>query len=369
MRDVAMLAGVSVKTVSRVVNDEPNVSETVRTQVASAIDRLGFEKNLMASSVRRSDGRTQSIGLLVPDISNPHWGRLTREITDLLQQRRYALLTGSNDRDAEIEEGLLRAFTARQVDGLIIVPSVSETASRQRQLIADIPTVYTDGLPRTGGSDAVISDNEGGTRQAVEHLWKIGHVDIAYIGDEQFMSSAQERSYGFREAMLEHGVIPGRDRFILDIANQQSAREAAASLLKSDAPPTAIICGNNTTMLGVLHEVHARGKQDSVALIGFDDHDMASVVRPGITVIAQDEVALAQTIVDRLLRRLDEPASSHQGETVRVPVSLISRGSGEITPRSQARPRDAPISSGRRLPPRVATLDEEAALKPSGAND
>ncbi len=336
MRDVAMLAGVSVKTVSRVVNDEPNVSEAVRAQVVSAIDRLGFEKNLMASSVRRSDGRTHSIGLLVPDISNPHWGRLTRKITDLLQERRYALLTGSNDRDSEIEEALLRAFTARQVDGLIIVPSVSETTSRQRQLIANIPTLYIDGLPRTGGADAVISDNEGGIRQAVEHLWKIGHVDIAYIGDEQFMSSARERSHGFREAMLERGVIPRPDRFILNIASQQSAREAAASLLGSDTPPTAVICGNNTAMLGVLHEVHARGEQDSVALIGFDDHEMASVVRPGITVIAQDEVALAQTIVDCLLRRLDESDSSHEGEIVRIPVSLICRGSGEIPPRSQA---------------------------------
>ncbi len=331
MRDVAALAGVAVKTVSRVVNDEPNVSPAMRAQVVAAIERLGFEKNLMASSVRRSDGRTHSVGLLVPDISNPHWGRLTRKVTDLLQRRRYMLLVGSNDRDAGIEEGLLRAFAARQVDALIIVPSVAGPAGGEWTLTRRIPTIYTDGLPRTPDADAVISDNEGGTRMAVEHLWGFGHRDIAYIGDEQFMSSARERAAGFREAMLERGVIPSPDRFVLDIADQPAARRAAAALLDSAEPPTAIVCGNNTTLLGVLHEVHARGEQETVALIGFDDHEMADVVRPGITVIAQDETALAATIVDRLLLRLSADTAP-PGEIVRVPVSLICRGSGEVSP-------------------------------------
>jgi LacI family transcriptional regulator len=239
------------------------------------------------------------------------------------------LLTGSNDRDADLQEGLLRAFTARRVDGLIIVPSVSESASRQHVLIDHIPTVYIDGLPRTPGADAVISDNEGGTRLAVEHLWAIGHRDIAYIGDAQFMSSARERARGFREAMLERGTIPATDRFVLDIENQLSARRAARRLLHSGVAPTAIICGNNTTLSGALHEIHAGGEQDSVALIGFDDHEMASVVRPGITVIAQDETKLAETIVDRLFLRLESPAATRR-EILRVPVSLISRGSGEV---------------------------------------
>lgn len=336
MKDVAALAGVSPKTVARVVNAEPNVSDSVRRRVESAVRQLSFEKNEIASSVRRAGGRTNSIGLVVPDIANPHWARLTRAVDDCMRAEGFLVLASSSDRDSLSEEALVRGFVARRVDALILVPTVPASESTIAPLLKGLVTVYADGLPRTPSSDAVISENYEGISIAVRHLLTFGHKKIAYVGDDTSLSSARERLDGFQDAMRAAGMRSLPEWVAPGATDQASARQATSAMLSAPEPPTALVCGNNVALLGALQELHGRGLHEKVALIGFDDHAMADVVAPGITVVAQDIVALARNLRDRVLWRIDGN-EDEAGRIVRVPVSLIKRGSGEIQPGSSLR--------------------------------
>lgn len=328
MREVAVLAGVSLKTVSRVINGVSTVDPVLATRVREAAGKLGYRPNLTASSLRRSDRRTATIGMLVEDAANPFSAALLRTVENVARDRGVLVLFSSLDEDAARERELAGALIDRRVDGLLIVPAGRDHSYLIKERAAGTCVVFADREPRQLDADAVVSDNKTGAVAAVNHLLAAGHRRIAYLGDRLSIATATQRLEGYRHA-LELARIPVDERIIWhEASSEQAAIEATTRLLRLADPPTALFTGQNLVTLGASRALRALDLQDQVAMVGFDDFPLADMLRPGVTVVAQDIAAIGRLAAETLFRRLDgddSPARTHV-----VPTRLITRGSGEI---------------------------------------
>jgi LacI family transcriptional regulator len=335
MRDVAALAGVSFKTVSRVINGVSTVDPGLVARVNTAADRLGYRPNLTASNLRRSDGRTATIGTLVEDAANPFSALLLRAIENAARERGVLALFGSLDEDAGRERRLAGAFLDRRVDGLLIVPAGRDHSYLLRERQAGTCLVFVDREPRLLEADAVVSDNRAGAISAVNHLLAAGHRRIAYLGDRMSVITATQRYDGYTHA-LELARIPLDERIVWhEASSEEAAIEAATRMLRLPEPPTALFTGQNLVTIGASRALRTLGLENTVAMVGFDDFPLADMLRPGITVVAQDVIGLGRLAAETLFRRLDGDRSPFRTHV--LPTWLITRGSGEIGPTAAAR--------------------------------
>jgi len=330
MRDVAALAKVSLKTVSRVVNGESGVSPRLTKRVLSASHRLAYRHNLTASTLRRSDGRSLTIGVVLEDVANPFASTLHRAIEDVAVAHKVLVLAGSSDEDPGRERQLVSAFASRGVDGLIIQPSSHDHRYLQRERNTGTAVVFVDRPPAFLVADAVVTDNAAGIRRAVQHLVEQGHRRIGYLGDVHLIATAAERHRGYVEELAEQGIEVDQSLIRLDLRGIEKAEGAATELLTSSRPPTALVAGQNLITIGAFRALRKLDLHRRVALVGFDDFVLADLLEPGITVIAQDPAAIGKTAAGVLFRRLDGDRSPWQEHTVRT--RMITRGSGEIRP-------------------------------------
>jgi LacI family transcriptional regulator len=330
MRDVAALAGVSLKTVSRVINAEPGVSPDLTARVSRAIDQLDFRPNLAASSLRRSDGRTASIGVVLEDIANPYSAAVHRAIEDVARSHGLIVLAGSVDEDPERERRLAAAFIARRVEGMIVVPTGSDQSYLATEQRAGMAIVFVDRPPTHLDADVVLSADRDGAATGVRHLIEHGHRRIAFLGDLTSIRTAQERFDGYAGALASIGLPVGRGLVLHDLHSSELATVATLGLLDGPAPPTAIFASQNLITIGVLRALRVRMRERQVALVGFDDVPLADLLVPGVTVVAQDPARIGQIAATTLFRRI----AGDRGPAVRhvVETTLIPRGSGEIAP-------------------------------------
>jgi LacI family transcriptional regulator len=330
MRDVAALAGVSLKTVSRVINAEPAVSADLLARVERAIEQLDYRPNLTASSLRRSDGKTATVGLVLEDLANPYSAAVTRAVEDAARPRRVTVVAGSVDEDPERERALIREFVARRVDGLIVAP----TAADQSYLIADrragMALVFVDRSPRNLDADAVVAANRSGAADGVRHLLGRGHLRIGFLGDMATISTAAERYAGYVDAVDRAGLPIDESIVRRDLRSVDAARTAVEELLRLPLPPTAIFAAQNVLGIGAFAALRGLRRQFDVALVGFDDFPLADLLDPGVTVVAQDPAAIGRLAAETMFRRLDGDRSPSTVQV--VPTRLIVRGSGEIVP-------------------------------------
>jgi LacI family transcriptional regulator len=330
MRDVAALAGVSLKTVSRVVNGVSTVDPALVTRVREASGKLGYRPNLTASSLRRSDGRTATIGMLVEDAANPFSASLMRTVEDVARDHGVLVLFGSLDEDAVREREVASALIDRRVDGLLIVPAARDHSYLLKERAAGTCMVFVDREPRLLDSDAVVSDNRTGAINAVNHLLAAGHRRIAYLGDQLSIATAAQRFDGYRYALELARVTVDEQIIWHEASSEETAIETTTRMLHLADPPTALFTGQNLITIDACRALRALDLQDKVAMVGFDDFPLADMLRPGITVIAQDVMAIGKLAAEILFRRLDgdrSPAQTHV-----LPTRLITRGSGEIGP-------------------------------------
>ena len=332
LREVAALAGVSVKTVSRVVNGVPTVDPDLVERVRAAADRLGYRPNLTAANLRRAGGRTNTIGLLLEDVSNPFSAAVLRAVEDRARDRGAMVLAVSLDEDPRREREATRALIDRRVDGLIVMPAGDDHSHVRAEQRAGMPFVFIDRPPAEPVSellaDAIVSDHRGGARTAVEHLLATRRRRVAYLGDDLAIATARERFRGFREALAAAGLHPDDHLVRHGLRTAAQARAATAALLAADPLPEAVFTSQNLVTLGAVEALHGAGLQHRVALVGFDDIPLAAVIRPGITVMAQDPAAVGTRAVSRLFDRLDGDGSPPAVHT--IPTQLIRRGSGEL---------------------------------------
>lgn len=330
MRDVAALAGVGIKTVSRVVNNEPYVTPPMVDRVQQAIKSLHYEPSLAAGSLRRSGHRTQALGLLVGDVANPFSGSVHRAVEDAAGQRNFAVFTSSLDDDAERERMIVSEFLRRRVDGLIMTTAAPSQSYLHHEKERGTPLVFIDRPPNGIDADTIISDNVGGAVLATEHLIMAGHRRIAFLGDRQEIFTARERQRGFLQAMRQAGLTVQGWQVINGLSDATHAYRAVRMLLDKDESPTAILSGQNIITYGVLRALRDCGVQATTALIGFDDFPMAELLDPGITVIAQNPRGIGRIAVERVFAGLDGIWT--RAITTVVPTTLIARGSGELRP-------------------------------------
>jgi LacI family transcriptional regulator len=329
MRDVAALAGVSLKTVSRVVNRESGVSAPLERRVREAVELLGYRPNVTASSLRRADQKTQTIGLLLEDVANPFSSALYRAIEDVAVPRGTLVLAASADEDPARERELLLAFVSRRVDGLIVIPVASDQSMMLRERRLGRPLVFIDRVGAVGDADTVTADNRGGVRVAVRHLVAHGHRRIAFLGDASWIWTAAERHLGYLEAIGACGISLDPSLVFFDIRSSDAATEVVRGLLARDDAPTAIFTAQNLITIGAIRALQQLSRQHEVALVGFDDVVLADLVHPPVTVVAQDPAALGRTAAELLFGRLTGDRSPPRH--IVVPTTLIPRGSGEVT--------------------------------------
>lgn len=329
IRDVAALAGVGIKTVSRVINDEPNVAPATRERVQRAVRTLNFQPHQGAGALRRGDHRTRTVGLLLDAVDNPFSASINRAVEEVASARKTAVFAASNDDDASRERAVVQAFTRRRVDGLILTTISEDHGYLQVERERGTPIVFVDRPPVGLLADAVLTDNFSAARRATQHLLDRGHRVLAHLGDELAISTARERRRGFCSAVADAG-----DRVrSLDVHGLRTAEQAEAAvheLLARPEPPTALFTAQNIVTLGALRALHAAGRQHQVALVGFDDLLLADLLEPGVTVVQQDPSAIGTLAAQRLFARLDGTAGPE--ETLVVPARLVARGSGEIVP-------------------------------------
>jgi len=317
---------VGLKTVSRVVNGEPRVSEAMAERVRAAIEELGYSPHEGARLLRR--GQTACIGLLLEDVANPFYSALAGAVEQVARANGFLLFTASSEEDAAQERELALAFCARRVDGLVIVPAASaDHQYLEPEIEAGVIAVFVD-RPAVGiAADAVLADNVGGTRAAVVHLLRHGHRRIGYIGDAAEIFTAAQRLRGYRDELVDSGLPFDESLVAMGHPEPQFVHAALDRMLAGPEPVTALIAGNNRATVAVLRDVSTRPNQ--LALVGFDDFELADLLNPGVTVVAHDPVALGRTAADLLFRRLQ----GYRGpvQTIEIATRLVPRGSGEIS--------------------------------------
>jgi LacI family transcriptional regulator len=330
MRNVAALAGVGIKTVSRVINGEPNVSQATIAKVTAAAQSLNYLPDLHAGNLRRTNRKTQTLGLLVGSVANPFSGALHRAIEDAASTRNMAVFASSLDDDASRERGAVSAFLRRRVDGLILMTVTKSQSYLEPEQEHGTPFVFVDREPVGIEADAVVSDHAAGSARATRHLIEHGHRRIAYLGDRLEIQTARERKRGFLQELGAAGISTTGIPIVDGLSDEESARHTVAALLESDDPPTAIFSSQNLITIGAIHALREHGLHRSIALIGFDDLPLADLLEPAVTVIAQDAHAIGMLAAQRLFARLDGDNTPER--TYVVPTTLIVRGSGEIRP-------------------------------------
>jgi LacI family transcriptional regulator len=331
MREVAAVAGVSLSTVSRVVNGGEGVRGDLADRVRDAVALLGYRHNLTASTLRRADRQSASIGLIFEDVSNPFFGAVHRGVEDAARERGILTLVGSSDEEPQRELELAEAFSSRGVDGLIVASAVHDSSYLQRERAAGVALAFVDRPPNFLDADTVVSDHARGARTAVEHLIAAGHRRIGFLGDRPEVFTAAERLRGYRETLAQHGLAEDLDLVRHPRFRGVDAYQTTCELLSGSNPPTALFASQNLISVGAVRAVHALGLQHELALVSFDDILLADALDPGLTVVAQDPLTLGRTAAELVFSRLDgyDGPSRH----VVVPTELIERGSGELPPR------------------------------------
>lgn len=328
MRHVAALAGVGVKTVSRVINGEPNVSPATTAKVLAAARSLDYQPDLSAGNLRRADGRTRTLGLLVGSVDNPFSGAVHRAVEDVALHRGVAVFASSLDDDPGREQEAVQAFLRRRVDGLILTTVSESQAYLSPELRRGTPVVFVDREPAGVASDTVVSDNREGAAVATRHLLEHGHRRLAYLGDRPTIRTAQDRRRGFLDELGVAGVAT-RDIPVIDgLHDESSARRATRELFDRDEPPTAIFSSQNLITIGTIRALQQLGRENDIALVGFDDVETGDLMKPAVTTIAQDPDRIGRLAAERLFAHLEGDTSA--ARQVVVPTRLIVRGSGEI---------------------------------------
>src|SRR3954447_21223826 len=327
LKDVAREAGVSVRTVSRALYDEPRISSATRNRVLGVVASLGFRPNTLARHMR-AGGRDRAVALVIPDLANPFFASVAAGVESAIRDHGLTLLLGSSDEDPAREKALVTTFLDRPAAVLLVVPTAaSEHGYLRPERRRGLPIVFVDRPSVKLTADCVVSANHDGAYTAVSQLLSYGHRRIAFVGDRPVsLYTRQERFRGYRSALAAAG-IPVDDALVADAHLDVDSAAITAGLLALPDPPTAIFAANNLVCMGVVTTL-SRSHRWDVAVIGFDDFLLANAFDPGITVVAQDTTHLGTTAAEIGLARLHGDRS--RARTVTLPTIMIKRGSGEV---------------------------------------
>ena len=323
MREVAALARVSAKTVSRVFNNHPYVAPETKERVESALRELNYVPNSIATTFRT--GRAPVIGVAVPDIVDPFFALIARAAETLAGARGMSVVITSIGDDPAREIDVVQALLSQALSGLVIAPVVSDH-SYLAAWAGRMPIVFVDRQPIRLSADSFIEDDLAGAHLATTHLIEHGHRRIGFIGDDISVPTAAARLAGYRAALADAGLDPSDELVALGAGNRAGAATAFAELERDR--PSALFCADARSAINLVPLV----RSSDLAVASYGDFPLADMLSPALTVIDQDPSRLGTLAAQRVLDRLDRPNGRFRRRTV-LPVTLIERESCAITSR------------------------------------
>jgi LacI family transcriptional regulator len=331
MNDVARVAEVSIATVSHVINGTRFVSPERVDRVHAAMRQLAYTPDATARSLRV--GRTHTIGVVIPDNSNPFFAELARRIEEAGFDAGYTTILGNSGERPDRERQYVSTLLSKRVDGLIIAPFRAVDRALERLLDkAGIPVVVIDQDGALPLADFVLHDDAGGGRLAAEHLMGLGHEAIACVAGPPHHGPGPGRLVGFLDALREAGLTVEDDAIVVADYHFEGGRAATAELLSRGHAFTALFAANDLMAAGAMRELLRAGRTvpGDVSVIGFDDAPLAEMTAPALTTVRQP-LEMGDTAVKLLLSRLDDPDSAGNGRHL-LPTSLVVRDSTAAPP-------------------------------------
>ena len=327
IQEVAKKAGVSPTTVSHVINNSRVVADETRLRVEAAMEELHYRPNALARSLRR--GQTHTLGLILPDSSNPFFAEIAHSIETVAFEQGYSVILCNTEDNLDKEDLYVDVLINKQVDGMIFVAAGNQTGSLRALLRHKLPVVIVDrDLPEVE-VDAVLTDNRRGGCLATQHLIALGHRRIGCITGPSHLTPSAQRVTGYREALIEAGLAVEDDLIVRGDFHPESGYRAARSLLERPGAPTAIFACNDLMAVGVLRAVPELGRRvpDDLMVVGFDDIELASYTTPALTTVAQPKVEMARQAVQMLTERMADKNRPLQRKVLQP--KLIIRGSAQ----------------------------------------
>jgi LacI family transcriptional regulator len=329
VRDVAKRAGVAPITVSRVVNNSGYVSEKTRARVEAAIADLGYVPNVLARSLRSR--RTNTLALILTDISNPFWTTVSRGVEDAASDAGFNVILCNTDESEVEQDKYLRVLLQKQVDGVLLVPARSAVEPIKFVQGHDTPVVVLDRRIPDAQADVVRGDSEGGAYQLTRLLLSLGHRRIAVLSGPRGVSTAEDRIAGYRRALTEAGLDVDASLVYYGEFSLESGYDMTGQMLARTPRPSGLFAGNNFIAIGALRALRDAGLlvPEDLALVGFDDLPADLVVDPFLTVAAQPAYEMGRQATELLLARLSGEAPEAYQEIVLPTVIIVRQSSGQ----------------------------------------
>ncbi len=328
IKQVARLSGVSIKTVSRVINGAAYVSAQTLRRVTAAINRLNYRPNALARGLVTR--RSRSIGLVIADIVNPFFPPLVRSVEDAAAARGYNVILCDTDENAARERAAISVLLEKQVDGLILCASRVPSGYLKGLANEGVPLVLVNRVLAHPRATAVVVDGVEGGRRATQHLLDLGHRRIAYLAGPAGSFSHRSRLRGYREALAARKIVFDPSLVAGGAASIVAGGEAAAKLMSLKRPPTAIFAFDDLMAIGAMEEVRRRGLcvPEDVAIVGFDDIDLAAFVDPPLTTVAQPKTEMGRLATLRLLEMVENSSPPRPRTMTLTPELIIRRSCG-----------------------------------------
>jgi len=316
IKDVAKKAGVSVTTVSHVINKTRFVSEELQTKVKDVMKELDFHPNVMAGSLRRK--KTSTIGLIVPDNSNQLFAELSKEVEDILFRSGYSVMLCNSAYDFKRELAHINTLRSKSVDGMIIVPTTQQVEHINRLVESNLPVVVMDRMLPEAKADIVLIDNFQGTHDAAEYLIKLGHSNIGYIDRPFDLPHSVDRFMGYKKALEENGLAFQEDLIVRGGFNYDDGAKAMDFLLDRKPMPTGVLAFNDITALGAMRRIQDSGLRvpEDISVIGFDDIPQSDYTFPRLTTVHFPRKRMAEAACKLLFRRIKGLASEQKKEVI-----------------------------------------------------
>jgi LacI family transcriptional regulator len=334
IREIARKARVSTATVSRAINHIPTVDPQLAKRVWKVVDELGYFPNTQARAL--VSGRSRIFGLIVSEITNPFFPQIVQTFENLAVKNNYEILLTSTVYDPRRMESSVRRMIERRVDGVAILTFGMEESLLEHLRFRKVPMVFIDVGPNARGIINIAINYENGIRQAVQHLAALRHQRIAFISGQLELKTARARRDAFQKAMTEIGLCP--DLIVVGDHRIEGGMRGLAELTGLSEPPTAIVCSNDMTAIGVMREAYERNIRipHDLSIIGFDDIRLAEFVLPPLTTVQMSQTELARMAFEALLQEVERSAPSREGIHYQLDTKLILRRSTALAPAARS---------------------------------